>query len=105
METRLGRLPQTLPLPPGTSVTVAARPDDIRLEVQEDGNASVVDKLFTGISFMYTLGLEDGTLLHSWQPHTLELAVGDRVQADFRPGHALPCYMDGLLVEELVKDE
>jgi iron(III) transport system ATP-binding protein len=92
--TALGVLPQKTVLAAGTAVSVAVRPDDVELAEVEAGNGRILSRQFTGIASIYELSLTDGTIIHSWQPHTVELVVGTAVQATFRPGHALNCFYE-----------
>jgi iron(III) transport system ATP-binding protein len=87
VETALGRLQRLLDLPQGTAVTVAVRPDDVTFTPSANGNGRVVARRFTGIANVYRLRLSDGSEIHSWQPHTFEIAPGTAVQASIRPDH------------------
>jgi iron(III) transport system ATP-binding protein len=87
VETALGRLQRLPDLPQGTAVTVAVRPDDVTFTPSANGNGRVVARRFTGIANVYRLRLSDGSEIHSWQPHTFEIAPGTAVQASIRPDH------------------
>ena len=95
IETPLGRLPQTVSLPLGAKVEAVIRPDDVRLEAEEGGNGRIVNRQFTGIAYIYEVYLNDGTRLHSWQPHTFQLALGTAVQAAIRQSHTPACFHNG----------
>jgi iron(III) transport system ATP-binding protein len=88
----MGLLTQKAVMPVGTAVSVAVRPDDVILVAEEDGNGRVLSRQFTGIASIYKVALADGTIVHSWQSHTVELGVGTAVQATFRDGHLLNCF-------------
>jgi iron(III) transport system ATP-binding protein len=98
VETVMGFLPRSLPQAEGTAVEVAARPDDIKIEVVEDGgegvheNGRITARRFLGIAYIYTVVLLDGTRVHSWQPHTIDLAPGTAVSVSFRSHHDLICF-------------
>jgi hypothetical protein len=79
-------------MPVGTAVSVAVRPDDVILVAEEDGNGRILSGQFTGIASIYKVALADGTIVHSWQSHTVEWVVGTAVQATFRDGHLLNCF-------------
>jgi iron(III) transport system ATP-binding protein len=100
VETALGFLAQPLALGPGSLVEVAVRPDDVRLEPAVDGQETgrVVQRRFVGLANIYTVQLADGSLVHSWQPHTLWFAPGQAVVASLRPGHELVCFYEGRAV-------
>ena len=79
----LGFLQQRLPLVEDSVVEVALRPDDIQVtSAAAGGNGHIVERQFVGIAIIYTIVLADGTHVHSWQPHTLDLAPG---MAGFEP--------------------
>ncbi|WP_420641803.1 ABC transporter ATP-binding protein [Candidatus Leptofilum sp.] len=92
VQTAIGILPQMLPLASGTAVEVAVRPDDLQLLPDDEGNGRIVSRQFVGIAFVYGVRLNDGTLVHSWQPHENSLAEGTAVSVQFAAPHALPCF-------------
>ncbi|MAT96738.1 MAG: ABC transporter ATP-binding protein [Anaerolineaceae bacterium] len=100
VQTPLGTLPQTLPLASGTAVEVAVRPDDLLLEPDEAGNGRIVSRQFVGIAFVYGVRLDDGTLVHSWQPHENSLAEGTAVTVQFAAPHDLPCFHQNHIVPD-----
>jgi iron(III) transport system ATP-binding protein len=84
----------------GTAVEVALRPDDVALaEAADGGNGRIVERRFVGIANIYLVALADGSLVHSWQPHTVELAAGAAVHASLRPGHPVSCFAEGRRLE------
>jgi iron(III) transport system ATP-binding protein len=87
VDTALGRLERSLDLPEGTAVTVAVRPDDVTFAPSANGNGRIVARRFVGIANVYRLQLSDGSQVHSWQPHTVDVAPGTSVHASLRPGH------------------
>jgi iron(III) transport system ATP-binding protein len=98
VETALGRLPQQLPLPAGTTVQVLARPDDVKIAESANGNATIRARQFVGIANVYHLVLDDGSSLQSRQSHTTIIAEGSRVKASFSNEHPLPCFYQGKAV-------
>ena len=100
IETPLGILPQKLPLPPGAEVEIALRPDDVRVEADDSGNGRILSRQFVGIAHVYHVVLADGAHVHSWQPHTLDLAPGTAVQVSFTLDHPLACFHKGRRVSE-----
>ena len=98
VETPLGTLPRSLSLPPGTSLEVAVRPDDVKLIADPDGGAQIVGRQFLGIAYMVRVLLADGSAVHSWQSHPVDLPVGTPVKATIRPGHTLACFLEGVAV-------
>ncbi|MCA9973467.1 MAG: ABC transporter ATP-binding protein [Anaerolineales bacterium] len=96
--TPLGLLPQAAPLAAGTAVEIAVRPDDVALAAEEGGNGRILDRQFIGIAYIYRVGLADGSVVHSWQPHTVRLGVGTAVRASFRHEHPFACFVNGRAV-------
>ena len=92
----LGHLPLPhISLPAGTAVSVAVRPDDVALQAAEGdeaANGRILSRQFTGIAYIYQIRLSDGSLIHSWQPHTLDLAPETAVQATLHPDHAVTAF-------------
>lgn len=105
VQTPLGLLPQPINAPPGAPIEIAVRPDDIFLRVDgavENGrfqpNGRIVDRQFLGIAYLYAISLADGTVVHSWQPHTVNVPLGTAVQAGFRHQHPFSCFYQGTTV-------
>jgi iron(III) transport system ATP-binding protein len=100
IDTALGQLPLPQPHPAlsaGTVVTLAVRPDDVALEAangsgEEAENGRIISRQFTGIAYIYLVRLNDGSLVHSWQPHTLNLPPGTAVRATIRPDHTVTAF-------------
>jgi iron(III) transport system ATP-binding protein len=100
VETPLGIFPHHGSAVIGSAVEVAARPDDIKvLPVEHQngqegagGNGRIIDRRFLGIAYIYTIALSDGTIVHSWQPHTVDLESGAAVSVSFRSHHSLVCF-------------
>jgi iron(III) transport system ATP-binding protein len=97
VETPLGFYPYAAAVPIGTAVEIAARPDDIKILAVEEGdgdevlveNGRIIDRRFLGIAYIYKVALSDGTLVNSWQPHTVNLPAGTAVSVSFRSHHNL----------------
>lgn len=94
VETPLGVLPQAVNAATGTAVTVALRPDDVLLAPAINGNGRVLSRQFVGIAYIYRIALTDGTIVHSWQPHSSRLALGSCVQVTLDGGHQLSCFKE-----------
>ncbi len=97
--TPLGTLHQELGLPIGSTVEVAVRPDDVYLGASNSSsNGYVEDILFLGIANIYSIIMNDGYKVRSWQPHTVKIAPGEGVWVELRPNHALTCFYQGRAV-------
>ncbi|MDX1664032.1 MAG: ABC transporter ATP-binding protein [Candidatus Promineifilaceae bacterium] len=94
LETALGTLPLETGLPIASRVEVALRPDAVALARSAAGqsNARVISRQFLGIAYLYRLGLNDGSIVHSWQPHSVELGEGEAVRATLAAGHVPPIF-------------
>ncbi|MDT8307654.1 MAG: ABC transporter ATP-binding protein [Anaerolineae bacterium] len=98
VETALGRIPVQTALPPGSAVDVALRPDDVDFAPAEDegapaANARVLSRQFLGIAYVYRLALRDDSIVHSWQPHQVDVATGTAVHARLRAGNIAPAFI------------
>ena len=89
VETLLGVVPAVLTHPIGTAVDVMARPDDVKLAVDDAGNGRILSRQFLGPAYLYRVALVDGSVIHSWQPHQNRLTVGTAVAATIYPEHTL----------------
>ncbi|MBP8000500.1 MAG: ABC transporter ATP-binding protein [Chloroflexi bacterium] len=99
--TVLGVLPQIMRLGVGTSVEVSLRPDDVTIAAAAAGNGHILSRQFMGIAHLYRVALQDGTIIQSWQPHTLNLSPGTSVQASFLYDHPLTCFAGETVVNSL----
>ena len=94
--TEIGLIPQRVALPVGAQVELAVRADDVTLEPSRNGaRAILLARHFKGAVNVYRVRLPSGRLLHSLQPHTLNLRPGTPVRVWSAPGHPLACYHEG----------
>jgi iron(III) transport system ATP-binding protein len=98
LETEVGLVPQSLPLPAGAAVEVLVRPDDVAISPSEHGGGVVQRRLFQGGATIYCVRLPSGRTIHSLQPHTTRLEPGARVTVVIAPGHPLTCFHEGRVV-------
>ncbi|KAA3662111.1 MAG: ABC transporter ATP-binding protein [Chloroflexi bacterium] len=87
--TSLGLLHQESELAAGTAVSIMLRADDVHIVPNVGGNGRILDRQFVGIAYVYRVGLADGTVLHSWQSHTVNLGMGTAVNVSFNDDHEL----------------
>ncbi len=86
---------QTVNLPVGTTVEIAVRPDDVAIEVDEEGIGTVLSREFVGIANIYSVGFADGTVVHSWANHTIHIPVNSSVRVLITQSHPLTCFHNG----------
>ena len=77
----LGELPGATPIqaPPGATVDVLLRPDDIQHDDASPMQAKVVTKAFRGAQFIYTLELPGGGRVMSLVPSHHNHAIGEKI--------------------------
>jgi len=90
--TPLGPLGLPTSLPAGTPLEVALRPNHVALTPGDSRNSRILSRQFLGIAYLYRVALSDGTIIHSWQPHQVDLPPGTLVQATIRPGNLPPVF-------------
>ena len=93
LETALGTLPAPPVLVPGKAVSVAVRPDDVRLLADPQGTAVVLSRQFLGIAYIVSVRLADGNVVRSWQSHRQDFRPGMAVRATVREGHDLAVFL------------
>lgn len=98
IDTPLGHLPRFTPLEQGTSVEIALRPDDVTFAPDESGGAQIHSRRFTGMAYIYHIGLPGGMTVHSLQPHTVRVSEGTAVRAEFATGATPPVFHRGQAV-------
>lgn len=81
----LGPIQADGPVPNGTVAMV--RPDDVTFELDETGEAEIVDAEFRGSTWCYSVRLASGAIVRSTRNHLLRAPVGTRVRASITPGH------------------
>lgn len=94
IETPLGRLDLATSLPSGTLLEVALRPNHVALTKTNNPNSQILSRQFQGITYLYRVALFDGSIIHSWQPHQIDLPPGTSVQARIRTGHRPPVFYE-----------
>lgn len=95
LQTPLGLIPRPVALPEGTSVELALRADDVTIAKDEQGNGRIIGRQFLGIAYVYRVGLADGSIVHSWQPHGVQLAQGTAVRVGLAGEHPPVCFYNG----------
>jgi iron(III) transport system ATP-binding protein len=98
IETALGYLPRFTTVDAGIDVEVALRPDDVTFAPDESGEARILSRRFTGMAYIYQIGLPGGTTVHSLQPHVVQVAEGTAVRAGFAVDAAPPVFHRGQAV-------
>ncbi|MFB6129136.1 MAG: ABC transporter ATP-binding protein [Halorhabdus sp.] len=75
----------------GAEIDVLVRPDDIRAVPADPAgtNGRIVDRQYTGPSFVYTVQLDSGAVLHCEHNHAEELGIDRRVRVRLATDHAL----------------
>ena len=75
----------------GAEVDVLVRPDDIRAVPADPAgtNGRIVDRQYTGPSFVYTVELDSGAILHCEHNHAEELGIDKRVRVRLATDHSL----------------
>ena len=75
----------------GADVDVLVRPDDIRAVPADPAgtNGRIVDRQYTGPSFVYTVELDSRAILHCEHNHAEELGMDKRVRVRLATDHSL----------------
>ena len=94
----LGHLPARASAPVGSEVEIALRPDDVTFVADETSDGRIISRRFTGISYLYQIGLPDGTTVQSLQPHEMRLEEGTIVRAYFTTEASPPVFYHGQAV-------
>ena len=107
MLTEIG--PVAAPVPPAAGarkqatgaglLEVLVRPDDLSLRPSPSGHGVIVERTFTGPTYLYHVALDSGTICRALLPCTAErLAPGTRVEVEVSAGHSLLSFMEGRIV-------
>jgi len=78
--------------PPGATVDVLLRPDDVVHDHSSSQTAIVRQKAFRGAEILYTLQLDDGTRLLSLVPSHHDHAIGERIGIRLIVDHVVTFY-------------
>jgi len=89
IETVLGLFPNCTGLPQGTPVDVMIRPDELDVQVDSAGNATVVSRRFRGADTRVVVQLASGLMLYSHQASALVLQPRERVRVVARPAQVV----------------
>lgn len=89
LQVELGVLDGKFDYPPGTTVDVLLRPDDIVHDDDSPRSAQVVAKAFRGAEFLYTLKLPSGQHVLSLVPSHHDHPVGSQIGIRLRVDHVV----------------
>ena len=73
--------------PPGSSVDLLLRPDDVIHDDASELRAEICQRAFRGAEFLYTLRMADGTQLLSLVPSHHDHSLGERIGIRIEPDH------------------
>ncbi len=77
----------------GAEVDVLVRPDDLRAVPTEGvGDGTIVNRTYTGPSFVYDVELDTGEVVHCQHNHVTEFGHDQRVNVDVVADHTLAWY-------------
>ena len=94
LDTELGFVPQTVPLPIGTYVEILVRPDDLVFTPNPQSPARILQRVFLGMHHMYQILLPSGRRVYALSVHVRTFEPGTHVQVELRPGHDLAYFPD-----------
>jgi iron(III) transport system ATP-binding protein len=89
IETMLGFFPNPSSLPQGVTVELMIRPDELDVQPDPSGNATVVSRRFRGADTLVVVQLSSGLILHSHQSPALVLQPRERVRVVAQPAHVV----------------
>ena len=98
VETGIGRLTESMLKGTsdeydGAAVDVLVRPDDLRAVPTEGrGDGTIVNRTYTGPSFVYDVELDAGEVVHCQHNHAMEFGHDQRVNVDLVADHTLAWY-------------
>lgn len=81
-------------LPDESTVRVMVRPDFIDIKAASGGKGIIVDRVFQGIHYLYSVKLPSGVILKSLQHHNNYYSVDTRVSTRIKPGHDIVYFAD-----------
>lgn len=87
--TEVGRFAYEGPLPSGARVFIMLRPDDVELLPDPQGGSIIAQRQFRGSENLYSVRLRSGRVLHSSQPSTVVLPLGQPVRVLAGPYHVV----------------
>ncbi len=89
IETMLGFFPNPSSLPQGVTVELMIRPDELDVQPDPAGNATVMSRRFRGADTLVVVQLSSGLMLHSHQSPALVLQPRERVRVVAQPAHVV----------------
>ncbi len=78
----------------GANLDILVRPDDLRAVPAEEreGDGRIVNRQYTGPSFVYRVELDSGDVVHCQHNHATEFDLDQRVSVDLVADHTLAWY-------------
>ncbi|WP_435157390.1 ABC transporter ATP-binding protein [Haladaptatus sp. DFWS20] len=77
----------------GARLDVLVRPDDLKAVPTEGiGDGTIINRQYTGPSFVYEVELDTGEIVHCQHNHATEFSLDNRVNVDLTADHTLAWY-------------
>ncbi len=92
LETEIGTIDGSPPLPIGTRGELMVRPDDVGIRPSESGNGRITARVFRGLHNVYVVEMSSGSVVHSLQSHTAIYPEGTLVDVVLEPHQTLTCF-------------
>jgi iron(III) transport system ATP-binding protein len=89
IETAIGLFPNAADLPQEATVEVMIRPDQLDMQPDPAGNATVMSRRFRGADTLVVVQLSSGMMLQSYQPSTSLFQARERVKVLANPTHVV----------------
>ena len=93
--TEIGVLNTEDRLPHGVSAEVMLRPSDVTITQSDNGTGEVVDRVFKGTHYLYSIALPSGAVLHSLRDHSAYYRKGDRVAISLERDRTVTAFLKG----------
>ena len=90
--TEIGTLTVDARLPLGARAEVLLRPSDVAIYASSQGTGKVVDRVFKGTHYLYSVALPSGMVLRSLQDHSAYFRDGDMVKVALAPNRTLTAF-------------
>jgi iron(III) transport system ATP-binding protein len=91
----IGFLTRATGLAPGTRIEISVRPEDVTFDLDEAGNGRVLARQYTGMAYIYRIGLPGGIRVQSRQPHSVRIDEGSRVAVRLNEGSEPAIFYNG----------
>lgn len=78
------------------NIDIMIRPENVKIDPTDSGRGVIVQRVFNGAFYLYTIRLDSGTVIRCEEPYTKDYREGSRVNIEFKENYQPLCFFNGI---------